>query len=184
MKLRFLGGTGTVTGSRYLLSDDKHTLLVFWAKWDKANFHAYEKFADVAAKHADALNVICVSTDPEKSYAEGMLTKEKYAEPGQHLKKMNVAWDANKTVASAYKEVMEELVINLPHAFLINKSGIVVWHEIFRANNADCKLMAQIDRLVAGEEMELSNGPTPVIEDDSDSDSDGGAEVDDDFELF
>ena len=28
MKLRFLGGTGTVTGSRYLLSDDKHRLLV------------------------------------------------------------------------------------------------------------------------------------------------------------
>ncbi|KXS47773.1 MAG: hypothetical protein AWU57_5416, partial [Marinobacter sp. T13-3] len=24
MKLRFLGGTGTVTGSRYLLSDEKH----------------------------------------------------------------------------------------------------------------------------------------------------------------
>lgn len=28
MKLRFLGGTGTVTGSRYLLSDDNHRLLV------------------------------------------------------------------------------------------------------------------------------------------------------------
>ncbi|EMP55963.1 beta-lactamase domain-containing protein [Marinobacter santoriniensis NKSG1] len=28
MKLRFLGGTGTVTGSRYLLSDDKRRLLV------------------------------------------------------------------------------------------------------------------------------------------------------------
>ncbi|MBZ2168439.1 MBL fold metallo-hydrolase [Marinobacter sp. F4216] len=28
MKLQFLGGTGTVTGSRYLLSDDKHRLLV------------------------------------------------------------------------------------------------------------------------------------------------------------
>lgn len=28
MKLRFLGGTGTVTGSRYLISDDKHRLLV------------------------------------------------------------------------------------------------------------------------------------------------------------
>lgn len=28
MNLRFLGGTGTVTGSRYLLSDDKHRLLV------------------------------------------------------------------------------------------------------------------------------------------------------------
>jgi len=28
MKLRFLGGAGTVTGSRYLLSDDKHRLLV------------------------------------------------------------------------------------------------------------------------------------------------------------
>src|SRR5690554_1586857 len=28
MKLRFLGGTGTVTGSRYLLSDDSHRLLV------------------------------------------------------------------------------------------------------------------------------------------------------------
>lgn len=28
MKLRFLGGVGTVTGSRYLLSDDKHRLLV------------------------------------------------------------------------------------------------------------------------------------------------------------
>ncbi|WP_273426589.1 MBL fold metallo-hydrolase [Marinobacter sp.] len=28
MKLRFLGATGTVTGSRYLISDDKHRLLV------------------------------------------------------------------------------------------------------------------------------------------------------------
>ena len=28
MKLRFLGGTSTVTGSRYLLSDDNHRLLV------------------------------------------------------------------------------------------------------------------------------------------------------------
>lgn len=28
MKLQFLGGTDTVTGSRYLLSDDKHRLLV------------------------------------------------------------------------------------------------------------------------------------------------------------
>jgi len=28
MKLQFLGGTGTVTGSRYLLSDDRHRLLV------------------------------------------------------------------------------------------------------------------------------------------------------------
>ncbi|MCK7546972.1 MBL fold metallo-hydrolase RNA specificity domain-containing protein [Marinobacter koreensis] len=28
MKLRFLGGTGTVTGSRYLLSDEKHRLLI------------------------------------------------------------------------------------------------------------------------------------------------------------
>lgn len=28
MKLQFLGGTGTVTGSRYLLSDDKHRMLV------------------------------------------------------------------------------------------------------------------------------------------------------------
>lgn len=28
MKLRFLGATGTVTGSRYLLSDDKHRMLV------------------------------------------------------------------------------------------------------------------------------------------------------------
>lgn len=28
MKLRFLGGVGTVTGSRYLLSDDRHRLLV------------------------------------------------------------------------------------------------------------------------------------------------------------
>lgn len=28
MKLRFLGGTGTVTGSRYLLSDDNHRMLV------------------------------------------------------------------------------------------------------------------------------------------------------------
>ncbi|MBU2954474.1 MBL fold metallo-hydrolase RNA specificity domain-containing protein [Marinobacter sp. F3R08] len=28
MKLRFLGGTGTVTGSRYLLSDEKHRVLV------------------------------------------------------------------------------------------------------------------------------------------------------------
>lgn len=28
MKLRFLGGTGTVTGSRYLLSDDNHRVLV------------------------------------------------------------------------------------------------------------------------------------------------------------
>ena len=28
MELSFLGGTGTVTGSRYLLSDDRHRLLV------------------------------------------------------------------------------------------------------------------------------------------------------------
>ncbi len=28
MKLQFLGGAGTVTGSRYLLSDEKHRLLV------------------------------------------------------------------------------------------------------------------------------------------------------------
>merc|ERR1712065_108756 len=88
--------------------------------------------------------------------------------------------DNGKAVFKAYKELIDVMAMNLPHMFIVDGEGNVVWHEILRVGNPDCQFFTQVDHAVAGEPMELTTGPTPEVEfsdDDSDSDGEGGIEV-------
>merc|ERR1711991_816981 len=155
----------------------KVNVIHFWAKWDKASYAFHKSILEMSQKHGDALFVHAISCDPQKEYATGFMTKDKYVEFGQHLTQLAetgngaVSWDNGKAVFKAYKELIDVMAMNLPHMFVV-----------------DGEFFTQVDHAVAGEPMELTTGPTPEIEfsdDDSDSDGEGGIEVDgDDFALF
>merc|ERR1712065_55743 len=122
---------------------------------------------------------------PQAGLPVGFLEKEKYAPFSQPLRShMTVAWDEGKTLVSTLKEMMEKPVLNLPHAFVINKFGKIVWREVFRPSHPNSLLKSQIANLLAGVPL-IKVGMSPVELEDSYS---GAADLDledgDDFALF
>merc|ERR1711991_5531 len=174
-----------IVGNAPAIIPGRVNVLYMWAKWDKAGYGAHAAMADLKAQHGDSIHVTAVSADPKLDYAVGFLEKEKYAPFSQPLRShMTVAWDEGKTLVSTLKEMMEKPVLNLPHAFVINKFGKIVWREVFRPSHPNSLLKSQIANLLAGVPL-IKVGMSPVeLEDSYSGDADLDLEDGDDFALF
>merc|ERR1712232_951414 len=93
-----------------------------------------------------------------------------------------IAYDAKKLTGKMYSELSNNTVVHVPQAFIVDKAGKIAWRQNFtqsftltQSNFAD-----QLERVIKGEALDLSNGPKPVVA----CDEGEAAEVDGDMALF
>merc|ERR1712065_110652 len=105
------------------------------------------------------------------------------AQHGDSIHVTAVSADPKLDYAVGFLE-KEKHALNLPHAFVINKFGKIVWREVFRPSHPNSLLKSQIANLLAGVPL-IKVGMSPVeLEDSYSGDADLDLEDGDDFALF
>jgi len=162
-----------VRGEPVDVGKSHNVVVYFWGKYDTLGYNSLSHFTALQKKFK-ALRVVGVSIDPKIEDVRAFLEDPKYAE---HASKIDfaVAWDAGKKIYNAYREVAGQ-VINLPHAFLVDKTGHIVWREVHRPLDSKCQFMNQVARFIEEKPLQ-KNGPKPVEEDEV-------ADVPEDMSLF
>eukprot|EP01114_Cavostelium_apophysatum_P014595 TRINITY_DN3818_c0_g1_i1.p1 TRINITY_DN3818_c0_g1~~TRINITY_DN3818_c0_g1_i1.p1 ORF type:complete len:212 (+),score=57.41 TRINITY_DN3818_c0_g1_i1:67-636(+) len=144
--------------------------IVFWAKFDKGvspqTLAAFDKFQ---------------STYPDVQFA-GIAIDPKVEDVNRYFEKASVAipvyFDEGKNAYNAFKDVLGQPAMNIPHAFLVDKSGNIVWHEEFSQfiNPIEkSKFPGQLEKLSKGQALEkVGNRPVEeVVEEEETSNFDG-----------
>lgn len=132
-----LDGLSFVKGGPVKIEPGKIYVVEFWATWCPPCRESIPHLTRVAAQYKDKGVVvvgISVETDESvvRSFVEGQSDKMDYI----------VALDPDQTVTSLYMKAFAQNTI--PHAFLVNGSGKIVWHGI-----PDSKLEKAIDKTLA-----------------------------------
>ncbi len=128
-----------------------------------------------------------MSLDAAEQDVRGYASKIGTAMPELDVASLDIsyalAFDAGKTVKTAFQTIAGLLTIGSGFAFLVDTRGTIVWREAFTRSFMPSKagqLRSQIPRVLAGLPPEYRNGPRPVAADDSDSEADmdmGGADL-------
>lgn len=99
------------------LRDRVHAVVV-WGAWSKASRQSLPYLSSVQNAFPD-VPVICVSSDPPA------LVREMLSTTGTQPS-VRVAVDSNTSTSHAYMQPFN--VITIPHAFLVDAKGRIVWH--------------------------------------------------------
>lgn len=158
------------------------TVFMFWAEYSKPTYKFLTLFSTLQAKYESKVLIVGVSTDPTVEYPKRVLETE-FAKAWKT--DFALAHDDGKVMKEAYAAITDD-TISLPHSFLVDTKGIIVWHQDHSELGATVPnymhlLEKQIDALLKTGEVEKI-GERPVVEDDGDEGEE--ALEGDDFSLF
>ncbi len=121
---------------------DKHIFIVeFWATWCRPCWNSIPHLADLHRKHQkDGLIVIGVSNEESETISKFVNTETKG-------KKRDMPYYVGVDNDMATTSDWTDDIPTIPHAFIVNKTGIVVWH----GNPLDTEEMdAVLRKVIAG----------------------------------
>lgn len=143
------------------LSDEKYGqivkgkpyVLLFWAQYHKPGYKYLPLYSALAAKFK-TVQFVAVSTDPTPDYPQKFLDDPNQKYSAVFKTTIAVAHDEGVVLKKAYVGVLED-TLSLPHAFLVDAKGKVVWHQDHSelgatAPNHMHTMEKQLDALVAG----------------------------------
>jgi len=164
----------------------KPTAVIFWAQYHKPGFPRLAMYSELFAKYGKDIQFVGLSMDPNADVVKKYLDDPagKYAKV--YPLTFPAAWDAGRKVQDAYGPLLLGPV-NIPHLFLMDASGTIVWHQDHSqvgatANSWQEQVDRQFDNLVNGRPLE-SNGPNQYPEeDDEEEDEEEDEEYDEEYD--
>eukprot|EP00162_Nutomonas_longa_P004610 comp15343_c0_seq1/m.23213 comp15343_c0_seq1/g.23213 ORF comp15343_c0_seq1/g.23213 comp15343_c0_seq1/m.23213 type:complete len:193 (+) comp15343_c0_seq1:33-611(+) len=160
-----------VQGEHSDLVPGKINVVVFFAKYDAGASHVLSSVEALHVKHSE-VSFFGVSLDPDASHVESFLK-------GPNKFSFPAIFDEGKKINVAYRDISGFTAIGIPHLFLIDSHGNIVWHEQFsqRKDLKHGQFAEQLENLIAGKAL-VSNGKAPKDEDDDDDGEEMGGDID------
>jgi peroxiredoxin len=153
----------------------KPIALVFFAQYHKPGFPRLAMYSQLAEKFGKDIQFVALSIDPDvkspKKYLDDPAGKYSKVYPLT----FTVAHDTGRKVQDAYGPLLLGPV-NIPHMFLIDANGTIVWHQDHSQVGATAasweeQITRQFTSLIAGTPLE-SNGPNQYPEESDEEESD------------
>jgi hypothetical protein len=176
-----------VVGEKIDLQPSRVHVLFFWVSFYKGAWVINEELTQLAEKHPDA-QFIAISNDADRAAVEKFLQKiedgkviDENTKAVYRLGVPYVAFDAKKLTGKMYSALSGESVVHVPQAFIIDRAGKVQWRQNFTQSYtlAQSNFADQLERVLKGEQLDLTNGPKPKQQVDE-----GEAADVDDMSLF
>jgi hypothetical protein len=176
-----------VVGDKIALPKDKVTVLFFWVSFYKGAWMINEELTQLSEKHPD-VQYIAISNDVDRAAVEKFLKKiedgrviDENTKKPYRLAVSHVAFDDKKAVGKAYADLSNNSLVHVPQAFIV-KDGKVAWRQNLTQSftMSQSNFVDQLERVIKGEALDMSNGPKPVVE----CDEGEAVEVDGDLALF
>jgi thiol-disulfide isomerase/thioredoxin len=160
-----------------LPADGEVYVALFWGKFHKPGYKFLPLYSQLIKDH-EGLKVVAISIDPEISYPQAFLEDPKKKYSSVFTTEMNVSFDEGKTLKGALTPILRDSLM-VPHAFLVDKTGTIVWHQ----NHSELGATAPsyMDLMEAAIVAALKGEPVPKVGDkeiieDSDSESSSAPE--------
>lgn len=160
-------------------------LVFVWGQYHKPGYKYVPFYTALQAKYGDKVKCVGVSVDPDAGYPTKFIE-----DPGKKYSSVfpcdfAMAWD-NGTVKKGLMTVGNFATMSPPHAFLVNASNKIVWHQDHSELGATApsymELMEdQVDLLLAGEALKVvGTRPVQEYEDDEEDEEECAIEIDGD----
>jgi len=166
--------------------DGKPYIAFMWAQYHKPGYKFIALYSKLAEKFRKDIPVVGISFDPEGPEVINKFIddpKGKYSTV--FPLEFTVAHDKGNVFKKAFADSLRA-ALSPPHAFLINKEGKVVWHQDHSELGATVPTYMQL--MEAQVTQFLKDGTIKKVgdkaEEESEEESDDGAVVGDDFDLF
>lgn len=191
-----IGQKSIKTDSLNYLSDAKFgkaeagklTVILFWAQYSKPGYKFFPLYSQLQAKYGSKIQFVGVSIDPDSSYPTKFLE-----DPGKKYSTVfnidfAVAHDEGKVLKKFYEDALRD-TLSLPHAFVLDKEGTIVWHqdhsELSAAVPNYMHLMEkQLDALVAGQPLDKVGDKEEESDDEDEGDEGEGMDIGDFDDCF
>jgi len=170
-----LSGLEFFNGEAFDVGQGKFVVLTFHCNLNKSDFVTLAVLSDIYAKYKDNANFVSVSRDHNKEDVEKWLKKYQ----GTFMAEMKgpkgeagvtqrcdfqMAFDPDHKFNTELKAVMKKGVVGVGLVIIIDKEGIIRWHETFvRGANPANQFEYQLYALINGKPL-LSNGKAPELE--------------------
>eukprot|EP01065_Artemidia_motanka_P052838 TRINITY_DN963_c0_g1_i3.p2 TRINITY_DN963_c0_g1~~TRINITY_DN963_c0_g1_i3.p2 ORF type:complete len:211 (+),score=103.06 TRINITY_DN963_c0_g1_i3:79-711(+) len=159
------------------LHPGKVNVVHFMCKFEKGAYNCNEEMSQIKEKYGDRVQVVGLSTDPDRGTVEKWLEKSKKGQvtdlnTGKPYRlEMDVAWDDGKKTFGMYRALCGGKLTTY-HAFIVNLEGKIVWHQQFTQTSPPSKacFQQQLEAVLEGKPL-LSNGNRPVIEADAEEEA-------------
>ena len=184
-----------VRGEKVDLEPGKVHVLFYWQAFYKGAWVINEQVTKVWEKfHPAGVQFIAISQDADTASVEKFLGKiadgrVKDENTGEiyRLDMPLVAFDGKKATGKMYADASSLTVLPTPCLYIISKEGKIVWRQALTQSNqlhqVSPSFESQLEKVVAGQPVELCNGPTPKKVA-ADPDEGEACEVEGDLALF
>jgi hypothetical protein len=178
-----------VVGDKIDLQPSRVHVLFFWVSYYKGAWLINEEMTQLSEKYPE-VQFIAISNDADRASVEKFLKKiedgkviDENTKKPYRLGFNYVAYDDKKFTGKMYAGLSENTVVHVPQAFIVDKSGKIVWRQNFTQSFtvAQSNFADQLGRVVKGEALDLTNGPKPAAVADEGEPAEGMA---DDMSLF
>eukprot|EP01065_Artemidia_motanka_P052836 TRINITY_DN963_c0_g1_i1.p2 TRINITY_DN963_c0_g1~~TRINITY_DN963_c0_g1_i1.p2 ORF type:complete len:212 (+),score=96.28 TRINITY_DN963_c0_g1_i1:70-705(+) len=151
------------------LHPGKVNVVHFMCKFEKGAYSTNEEMTQMQEKYGDRIQVVGLSTDPDRGTVEKWLEKTKKGQvtdlnTGKPFRlDFDVAWDDGKKTFGMYRALCGGKLTTY-HAFIVNLEGKIVWHQQFSQMCPPSKALfqQQLENVLEGKPL-ISNGNKPVI---------------------
>jgi hypothetical protein len=150
-----------VQGDPITIGDGRVKIVFCWGKYLK--WHCWPTMigmCEINEKYP-SVDVVGIAADKKKKDVDRFLEK------GECRADCPLAFDMNWVLKDAFRKTMQVGALAVPHAFLINGEGKIVWRQAYSAGYpfATMGFFEQLEHLLAGEPLK-SHGPNPEPEED------------------
>jgi len=158
---------------------DAPLALVFWSVYYTGGYKFLPLYSDLSKTFKGKINVLGVSIDPDISAPKKWIEDpDKKFSKGEFPTSIPLAYDEGKKVYESFKDLVQN-TLNIPHLFLIDNKGVIVWHQDHSQIGGTCydwmdMIERQIKALLAGKTLE-SFGPAPVEEEEAEAEAVSGS---------
>jgi len=147
--------------TRIDLHPGKINVVYFMCKFEKGAYICNEELSQIHEELKDDVQVVALSTDPDRGTVEKFLTKTRKGEvsdlnTGKPFRlSMDVAWDDGKKTFGMYRALCGGALTTY-HGFVVGKDAKIIWHQQFSQTNPPSltNFKAQIVKAVKGEALE------------------------------
>lgn len=151
-----------VQGDALKAGDGRVKIVFFWGKYLKWQcWPTMIGMCEIAEKHPE-IDVVGIAADKKE---KDVL---RFMEKGECRADCPLAFDMNWVLKDAFRNLMKVGALAVPHAFLINGEGKIVWRQAYSAGYqfATMGFYEQLLHVLAGEDISNPNGPNPEPEED------------------
>lgn len=152
-----------VQGEPIKIGDGRVKIVFFWGKYLKWQcFPTMIGMSEINEEYGD-VDIVGIAADKKRKDVERFLEK------GECRADVPLAFDMDWKLKDAFRGLMQVGALAVPHAFLIDGQGNIVWRQAYSAGYqfATQGFLAQLNHLRAGEPLE-NHGPNPEPEEEFD----------------